>query len=232
MLKQQRSSPNPQRKSSTKSPLHTSQRTKVWKKKYKKKQDGDFTGPTNTQPRHLQYEIRKRVEARQGLTLQQIRPKYEFKILPNKENNYYFEPTHRLPIDLKHRILSYMDQFETPVRPKQILRHFIEHPTNPVDKDSVYKGMRQLCNQRNVFRIKKIDEEGSDHWFMVVAGQARIRHNIALTNMIKKKQPLPLDEVVWENFDNYPDSWANFREMSAEQKVIFEAKRKQQINQV
>eukprot|EP00461_Guttulinopsis_vulgaris_P001167 UN01167 len=105
-----------------------------------------------------------------------------------------------------------MDQFNTPVRPKQIVNHFVNHPTKPVPTQLVYGTLKKLANYHNIYKIRKIDEEGQEHWFLKTSTQSRVRHNRMLGKLIAKQQPLPLEEVVWEEIDE-SKSWANFREM-------------------
>jgi len=216
------------KRTKTTSPLTTTKRTKTWKKHQKKVREGVPKGPQTTLPGQLTKVIWDRMTVRDHLTWNRIKPKVEFKVTPMKENGWAIEEVNPIPKDLHHRILSYVDQFETPIRPKQIVKHFTDHPTSPAQKDHVYTVMESLSKHHNIRKLRKIDEEGTEHWFYTTTPQSRIRHNNRLKVLIKTKRPLPLDEVVWETFENQQDSYANFREMNPEQRVIFEQQQKAQ----
>lgn len=196
----------------TKTPIHNTQkRNKSWKKRLALNQAGETKKGGPLKPGYLQGVVAARVKAAQGVTLSQIKPVFEFPIKPSKANGWDLG-VKQMPKDLQHRMLSYMDQFDNPVRPKQVADHFINHPTNSTSKEHAYKMLKQLASMHATYKIRKIDEEGQEHWFVATSTVSRTKHNRRLQNLIDKKLPLPLEEVVWQEIDP-SQAFENLREM-------------------
>jgi hypothetical protein len=233
MLKQQQQQQQPLKKPKKnttikKNPLTSSKRTKTWKRHQERREDGRYNDThAAVKKGHLAQVLHDRKLVREHLTSWgQIVPKPEWRVVPTKQNGWAVEDVHPMPRDLHRRILSYADQFDTPIRPKQIIKHFVEHPTQPVRKDHVYAMMEQLHKYGNMRKYTKTDEEGVLHWFTTTTNISRVKHNVHLKELIRKKLPLPLDEVVWETFGNQADSYANLREITPEQREFFETQKK------
>jgi len=229
MHKQQHGLKQPNTTLKNKKPtLTTAKRTKTWKRHQEKRADGRYSDTHNAVKKgHLRQVLHDRKLVRDHLTSWgQVVPKSEWRVVPTKQNGWAVEDVHPMPQDLHRRILSYTDQFDTPIRPKQIIKHFVEHPTQPVRKDHVYTMMEQLHKYGNMRKYTKTDEEGVLHWFTTTTNISRVKHNVQLKSLIRKKLPLPLDEVIWETFDNQADSYANLREITPEQREFFESQKR------